>query len=141
MDLENPAFQSRGKILVMLLEMGNRISAAKVITAVKKIKEWIHNSAEEPELLLKQLQHALDEFQKKEIPDVKQEFKKESKKEDATETAVFIKNSGLIIFHPFLTNLFEKTRLMYNNSFKDDESRSRAVHLLQYIADGQEQLL
>ena len=140
MDLENPFFQSRGKILATLLEMGNKVSAAKVIAAVKEVKEWLRNPAQEPELLLKQLQQGVNEFQKKEIPDSKQEFKNESKKEDATETAVFIKNAGLIIFHPFLPSLFEKTGLMYNNSFKDDESRSRAVHLLQYIADGQEQL-
>lgn len=48
-------------------------------------------------------------------------------------TMVKIGNSGLILFWPFLTRLFEKLEMVKNGNFVDDVSRNRAVYLLQYL--------
>jgi len=46
---------------------------------------------------------------------------------------VKIYNSGLILFWPFLTRLFEHLSLLKNGSFTNQESKNRAVYLLQYL--------
>ncbi len=47
---------------------------------------------------------------------------------------VKIYNSGLILFWPFLTRLFEILSLAKNGAFLNPECRNRAVYILQYLA-------
>jgi|GEM_PF-7112735 len=140
MDAKNPSLQNREKILVALIEMISRTPAAKLIAVTHEIKEWIEKQGEEPEYLIRQLKQDTREFQEREILDTTKERDNNPEKKETIESAVFIENAGLIIFHPFLAGLFEKAGLMHNNNFIDDQARCRAVHLLQFIADGQEQL-
>lgn len=49
---------------------------------------------------------------------------------------IFIKNAGLIILSPYLGMLFEKCGLMLQGEFIDEESKFKAVHLLEYAATG-----
>lgn len=49
---------------------------------------------------------------------------------------IFIKNAGLILLSPYLGMLFERCGLMQQSEFIDDESRFKAVHLLEYAATG-----
>ncbi|HKJ43974.1 MAG TPA: contractile injection system tape measure protein, partial [Sunxiuqinia sp.] len=50
---------------------------------------------------------------------------------------VHISNSGLILFWPFLTMLFERLSLVENGAFIDRDSQNRAVYILQYLAFGE----
>lgn len=50
----------------------------------------------------------------------------------------FVRNGGLVLLWPYLVRLFRKLELVVDQSFIDDASRSRAVHLLQYVATGSE---
>jgi hypothetical protein len=52
---------------------------------------------------------------------------------------VMIYNAGLVILHPFLKFFFEGLELMKNNQFVDQESRHKAVHLLQYMVTQEKQ--
>ncbi|MCC5944782.1 MAG: hypothetical protein JJT94_07580 [Bernardetiaceae bacterium] len=52
------------------------------------------------------------------------------------EEPIYIQNAGLVIVHPYLTRLFNMLGYMKGKIFKDETLRSRAVHLLQFIADG-----
>ena len=56
------------------------------------------------------------------------------------EKSVFIENAGLIILHPFLHNLFKATGLMEEDSFENDFCKQKAVHLLQYLVNGEQQM-
>lgn len=47
---------------------------------------------------------------------------------------VKIFNAGLILFWPFLTRLFEHLSLVKGGNFINEESRNRAVYVLQYLA-------
>lgn len=51
--------------------------------------------------------------------------------ENGLEVKVY--NSGLVLFWPFLTRLFERLSLVENNAFVSPESRNRAVYILQYL--------
>lgn len=66
-----------------------------------------------------------------------------SKKEDKEllneNEGIYIHNAGMILFHPFMPQLFSRAGLVENNRFKDEESRIRAAALLQYAVTGQEQ--
>lgn len=50
---------------------------------------------------------------------------------------IFIGNAGLVIVHAYLPTLFKALDYLSGNDFKDESSRHRAVHLLQYVASGQ----
>ena len=161
--LQNPSLQIQEKILVALLNALNKTHGSKMVSVVQMINKWLGRqssdliaqqfspqSEQALELVLKEL--GLDfstveakEFQK-EVLNAKENLnkkiieKKEALKEEAKETAVFIDNAGLVILHPFLNSLFEKTGLLHNNNFINDEAKCRAVHLLQYMVTAQEQL-
>ena len=49
---------------------------------------------------------------------------------------IFIKNAGLIILSPYLGLLFQKCGLTDSEGFIDEESKFKAVHLLEYAATG-----
>ena len=53
--------------------------------------------------------------------------------------AVYIQNAGLILAHPFLWDLFSRTNCTdgYNNLLS--EMKDKAIHLLHYLATGNEQ--
>ncbi|MFT4600344.1 MAG: hypothetical protein ACI857_000518, partial [Arenicella sp.] len=51
---------------------------------------------------------------------------------------VFVANAGLAMIWPFLTTLFKNLGYLEDKLFKNFESQERAVHLLQYIVDGEE---
>ncbi len=50
---------------------------------------------------------------------------------------IYINNAGLVIASPFLEMLFERAGLMNNQEFIDDRSKSKAVHLLEYLVIGE----
>ncbi|MCP4160250.1 MAG: hypothetical protein GY760_09270, partial [Deltaproteobacteria bacterium] len=51
---------------------------------------------------------------------------------------VFVNNSGIVLFWPYLIKLFESTGVMKKSGFVDDEKKMRALFMLQYLADGSE---
>jgi hypothetical protein len=48
-----------------------------------------------------------------------------------------VSQSGLVLLHPFISRLFEKTGYLEDGSFRSDEARERAVCLLHYLATGE----
>ncbi len=54
--------------------------------------------------------------------------------------AMYIQNAGLVLLHPFLQKLFIATGLMQGDSFIDGYNKQKAVHLLQYLVNRQQQL-
>ncbi len=63
------------------------------------------------------------------------EQKKEMKE---TVDKFYIENAGLILFHPFLQEFFQKNSLLNNKSWNDKQSQERAVLLTQYLITGKE---
>lgn len=57
-----------------------------------------------------------------------------------TDKSIFIQNAGLVLLHPFFKNLFTETGLMINEQFTDANLLNRAVHLLQYLTNGQTEM-
>lgn len=53
---------------------------------------------------------------------------------------VLADHAGLLLLHPFLQYFFMESGLLDGDYFKDDEARATAVHLLHYLATGQEQV-
>jgi hypothetical protein len=47
-------------------------------------------------------------------------------------------NAGLVLLHPFLQYFFKELGLLKNEAFINDRSRDVAVHLLHYLATGEE---
>ena len=50
--------------------------------------------------------------------------------------AVYIRNAGLVLLAPYLSMLFERLGLVQHHQFVSDEASARAVHVMQYMADG-----
>ncbi|KUJ59464.1 hypothetical protein AR687_22965 [Flavobacteriaceae bacterium CRH] len=101
---------------------------------------------------------ARDKYSQEIMYDVKQEVLKKLKfeensipiemKEKKTETIyddevvklkegekIYIENAGLVLLHPFLSTLFDRTGLVKNGEFVNDEAKLRAPHLLQYLVN------
>jgi hypothetical protein len=51
-----------------------------------------------------------------------------------------VDHAGLILLHPFLESLFSEFGLLADGKWTDQACRTRAVHLLAYLATGQENL-
>ena len=52
---------------------------------------------------------------------------------------IYISNAGLVLLWVFLQRFFEIQGLLEGKSFRDFEAQSRAVRLLQFLADGEEE--
>jgi hypothetical protein len=63
-----------------------------------------------------------------------EEEEKELLKEN--KNGFYIRNAGMILFHPFIETFFTRTGLMEKRKFISDATRNRAVLLLQYLASG-----
>lgn len=88
---------------------------------------------------------------KNELKDPETLIKKDDNKDKIKETEpektypaddteqVFVHNAGLVLLHPFMRFFFEGVKLLDKNlRFKNIDSQFKAIHLLQYIATGQE---
>lgn len=65
--------------------------------------------------------------------------KKNLKKVQAGEGPVYIQNAGLVLLHPLLTHFFNRLGLTEKNQFTGEEAQHRSAHLLQFLADGEQQ--
>jgi hypothetical protein len=59
--------------------------------------------------------------------------------EDAASLGIAINNAGIVLLWPYLRHFFEKTGLMKAGKFVNTDSARRAVGLLQYCANGEEE--
>jgi hypothetical protein len=80
---------------------------------------------EERELLLGQLKEAFSIEDKEAI-------------EDVLADGIYINNAGLVIIWPYILPFFRKLELVKGNEFISQETRHRGVHILQYLASGNE---
>ena len=60
----------------------------------------------------------------------------ENTKRPDENTSLFVQNAGVVLLHPFLPSLFEELGYVKNAAFTDETSRHRAIHLIQYLANG-----
>lgn len=70
--------------------------------------------------------------------EVPEEFPEEMLPPPEDLTDFIIDNAGLVLVWPYLVPFFDALGLLENRKFINDASRSRAIHLLQYIADNGE---
>lgn len=75
---------------------------------------------------------------KKEQEEQKVREKEEEKGLFSDEGAIYIKNAGLVILHPFLSTYFSRLGMLEKGDFLSEDMRQRAVHLLQYLVSGTE---
>ena len=57
---------------------------------------------------------------------------------DVLADGIYIDNAGLVIVWPYLLPFFRKLELVNGNEFASEEAQHRAVHILQYLATGEE---
>jgi hypothetical protein len=50
----------------------------------------------------------------------------------------YVRNAGLVLLHPHLPRLFRNLDLLEGKKFREEAARHRAVHLLHWLATGQE---
>ena len=62
-------------------------------------------------------------------------------KEAETETDMAVENAGIVLFHPFLSELFSRLELIEERQFISDEARARAIRLTASLAFGRQEPL
>lgn len=58
---------------------------------------------------------------------------------EETQTGLFIRQTGLVLLHPFLRPYFEAVGLLDGDRFLDADCQQKAIYLLHYLATGQTQ--
>jgi hypothetical protein len=66
--------------------------------------------------------------------------KRKTSFDNQDDDAVFPELAGLVLLHPFLAPFFEELGLLEGKVFRDDTARHRAVHLLGFLATGEEEI-
>lgn len=51
---------------------------------------------------------------------------------------IYVNHAGLVLLHPFLEYFFKEFNLLQNGAFLDSSARDLAIHLLHYLAVGEE---
>ncbi|RKQ49468.1 hypothetical protein BXY85_0457 [Roseivirga pacifica] len=69
------------------------------------------------------------------------ESKNSEEEDDDQDKGVLVHNAGLVILWPFVTQYFQMLNLLEENSFKTPEDAVKGVHLLHYLATGQDEPL
>ncbi len=62
----------------------------------------------------------------------------EKKIHEGEEEGVYVDHAGLVLLHPFLDSFFREFDLLQDGSFKNEGSRNIAMHLLSFLATGEE---
>jgi hypothetical protein len=57
-----------------------------------------------------------------------------------TGEAFYMRNAGVVLLNPFLSNFFKKLGIIENNLFVDAENQQKAIHLIQYLACGKNEI-
>ncbi len=84
-------------------------------------------------------QSPVENAQDKEVPAAEKMLKEEElifQQEDIDEDGIYLPNAGLILVHPFLPTLFDRTGFWDGAGFRDLEARQKAILLLHFLATG-----
>jgi hypothetical protein len=100
------------------------------------------------EAVIKELRYNtafLEDYQENRVDEVWSPSKKEEETDlkhdwiDIKEgDRIFVANAGVILLWPFLKTLFTNLNYLEKGLFKDRDAQERAIHILQYIVDGEE---
>jgi hypothetical protein len=60
--------------------------------------------------------------------------------EPALDAAIAVADAGLVLLHPFLPALFEARGLATGGRFTDEAAQQRAIHLVAFLASGEDSL-
>jgi hypothetical protein len=79
-----------------------------------------------------------EKVSKEKIQEQKKEAERKRKDQDATD-AIYIENAGLVILHPFLSELFTRIGMLVDKKWKDVYSQHAGTIVLEYLATGKEE--
>lgn len=92
----------------------------------------------EPDINLPEVSHfRTGKSETKEIPDQEQETDQNTTK--INKKTVYVENAGLILVHPFLWDLFTRTKCTDEVNALLPDKKDLAVHILHFLATGREQ--
>lgn len=124
------------KLLQLLRQAINRQEEAHFVMQANAEKKEQQLSAifKEDAVLFKAAKE--EQLHEDKEPEKKKKEAMDNKLAGDEKNGFYINNAGLVLFHPFLQTYFSRVGLMQGVKFINDESRNRAVLLLQYLADG-----
>lgn len=86
--------------------------------------------------IIEKFVHAIIIQQQKNILSDESSIIKKKKLAKDEQEFVYINNSGLVIFHPFLTQFFEQLQLVKEGDWVNEKMQQKAVLILQYLVIG-----
>lgn len=126
--------ESVDQVIAGLRWLISRITGKEIIQVANRI------TPQEPDEAEKRKQAQLALIRKElEMEKQRQEeaLRKESEKiEQDKHNKIYIRNAGLVLFHPFLSTYLSRLGLLAENRFIDEAAQHRAVLLLQYLVNG-----
>jgi len=125
-----------------------------MIRALAKEKEWAGilssiraqdlgtSDRQRQELILRALaktRSSVNDLGNRNVADKKKGLPNQNDRDTKTTDAIFIRNAGLIILHPFLAPLFEDLGLTENNKWVTKQAQHRAVSILAFLVTEKEE--
>ncbi len=91
--------------------------------SVKAISAAVHSEAQE--------------LKKRSTPPSEKHLGK-SKSREGEEDGIYVDHAGLVLLHPFMESFFKEFDLLKDGRFKNERSRNIAIHLLCFLATGED---
>jgi hypothetical protein len=146
--LERLLFQFQDEFVVKLIVSAVTEKHPEKVNPIRMLKEIAASGIN----LKEKLRSLISEFQQTsaesdaEMRDTQPEKKEkptttDQDTEKASETFVdglFVQHAGLVLLHPFLEYFFMEFKLLKDQKFVNRKSQTTAIHLLHYLATGQE---
>ncbi|OXA95878.1 contractile injection system tape measure protein [Flavobacterium hercynium] len=139
-------YQQLAKVPTDIKKLNNSSLQAIFLKMQKATEAYLAQQAYKNEILYDNKEEVLKKtnFTETNIPTEMAEMKTEGAYNDELPALqegekIYIENAGLVLLHPFLSTLFDRTGLVKNGEFVDEEAKSRAPHLLQYLVNFEEE--
>ena len=139
-------YQQLAKVPTDIKKLNNSSLQAIVLKMQKDAEAYLAEQTYKREILYDSKEEVLKKanFTETNIPTEMAEKKTEAGHNDELSALqegekIYIENAGLVLLHPFLSTLFDRTGLVKNGEFVNEEAKLRAPHLLQYLVNFEEE--
>ncbi|MDB4533909.1 contractile injection system tape measure protein [Vicingaceae bacterium] len=155
-ELSDSEFSQLNERIELLKELGDDIEEVEdsyktKLIALSSTQKKLETAQPHENLLaavIKELRYNtkfLEDYQDNKVNELWNPIEKEEEKDikhdwiDIKEgDRIFVANAGVILLWPFLKTLFNNLNYLEKGLFKDRDTQERAIHILQYIVDGEE---
>ncbi|NLX19519.1 MAG: hypothetical protein GXY53_09630 [Desulfobulbus sp.] len=131
---EHPPASIQSAPLLSAASLGQLNSTEETVNRLQHKK-----TARRSRLSIKEADNFIADEEKRQSPETGEDAQQPpAPPKSAAEDGIYVDHAGLVLLHPFFEYFFQEFDLLHDQHFRDTEARNLAVHLLHFLATGQE---